>query len=506
MLKKKVLAAILIVCAIIIIRGGVERINDIFWINEKLEEAADKLNYDNYQFHFESGRDSYLNSFAECCYKHSQLGTKNIRYMYFLQEAKTDGVISDDEFIEAVEILVSTERYIQDFNIKELEYEGTNYNDERYNPERIGKSADEIDRVHDYDFAQIKETEEKYALIDRKRALTGIYYKICGNMDINTENHRKLLIFLTRVSFHNSIQPMYEDGTTVYDPIILLDLNEMRCGHVNRIACDLFNAVGAPTRVVQLGRHQISEVFYDSSWHYFDADLFLDGDVVLLEDKIPSVYELSQKANLIDSLSPVYWEVAFWREHGMAGGTMYPSYAYFSKEAYGSTIPCYYYKRATDFESLDKYYGWMIYETVEDTERKLRDEIYRCPGIPEILSIEYPEKGCVNIKWNTKDLDEDILGHRVYVSRQSREWEYAEVYASEDIREYICNRYDPKQYNKILKEPPSEVMYIETKKSEILLSGLSEGTYYISIMPYDQHGECAGRRIYASSNELKMKI
>lgn len=486
--------------------GGGGKINGIFWVKEKLETAADKLNYDNYQFHLENEREGYLQSFAEYCYKYSQLGTENIRYIYFLQEAKADGGISDDEFIEAVEILVSTERYIQDFNIEEFEYEGMNYNDARYNPERIGKPADEIDRNRDYDFAQIKEVEEKYARIDRKRALAGIYYKICGNMDVNTENHMKLLVFLTRVSFHNDIQPMYEDGRTVYDPIILLDLNEMRCGHVNRIACDLFAAVGAQTRVVQLGKHQISEVFYDSSWHYFDADLFLDGDVVLLEDKIPSVYELSQAPNLIDSLSPVYWEVAFWREHGMSGGSMYPSYAYSSKEAYGSTIPCYYYKRATDFESLDKYYGWMIYETVEDTERKLIDETYRCPGIPKILSIEYPGEGCVEIKWDTTDLDEDILGHRIYVSRQSREWEYAEVYASEDISEYICNRYDPKQYNKILKEPPSEVMYIETKESEILLSGLNEGTYYISIMPYDQHGEHAGKRIYASSNELKIEI
>jgi hypothetical protein len=73
---------------------------------------------------------------------------------------------------------------------------------------------------------------------------------------------------------HNDcIKPMHEDKTMVMDPLILLKLNEMRYSQVDRVAVDLFEAVGYQARVVQLGGHVIAEIFYESDWHYFDNEV-----------------------------------------------------------------------------------------------------------------------------------------------------------------------------------------------------------------------------------------
>ena len=90
----------------------------------------------------------------------------------------------------------------------------------------------------------------------------------------------------------------------VSDPLVLLQLGEMRCGHVARVAVDLFSAAGYQARLVQLGAHVIAEVYYGQNWHYFDADMFKGGQCVFNPDgSIPSVDQLSQSPYLIDSLA-----------------------------------------------------------------------------------------------------------------------------------------------------------------------------------------------------------
>lgn len=132
----------------------------------------------------------------------------------------------------------------------------------------------EIDVVRDYDFDRLSEYEEKYCGIDRKRALAGIFYKVCDGELSDTERHKKIWAFCSKVSYHSYLQPVAEDGQALYDPILLLELHEMKCGQVARLGCDLLSAVGYKTRLVQLGGHVIAEVYYDSSWHYIDADLW----------------------------------------------------------------------------------------------------------------------------------------------------------------------------------------------------------------------------------------
>ena len=63
---------------------------------------------------------------------------------------------------------------------------------------------------------------------------------------------------------------MHPDKSIVKDPLVLLELGEMRCGHVAGLAVDLFDAMGYEGRLVQLSCHVIAEIKYDGRWHYFD--------------------------------------------------------------------------------------------------------------------------------------------------------------------------------------------------------------------------------------------
>src|SRR5439155_1153066 len=92
------------------------------------------------------------------------------------------------------------------------------------------------------------------------------------------------------------------DATSTY--IAELDLGEMRCGHVNRVAVDLFQAMGFRGRLVQAACHILAEICYDDAWHYFDGDIFGNGECVVRDDgHIPSMNELAECAERLDALT-----------------------------------------------------------------------------------------------------------------------------------------------------------------------------------------------------------
>ena len=100
-----------------------------------------------------------------------------------------------------------------------------------------------------------------------------------------------MLQFLQDISIHNQyLLPVYPNGQMVEDPLVLLQLGEMQCGQMASLAVDLFAAAGYQGRLVQLGGHVIAEIYYGQNWHYFDADLFGNGETVFNPDgSIPSV-------------------------------------------------------------------------------------------------------------------------------------------------------------------------------------------------------------------------
>ena len=148
----------------------------------------------------------------------------------------------------------TTEDYIKNFDIDRFETLGSDFTNPKYSPYRLGKALEDIDVVYDYDFEQLEKVEKSLAGIDRRRALNQIFEKVTEGSDTDTERHLRVLEFLQKASFHNyMLQPMYPDGVMVYDPLVLLELGEMRCGQVNRIAVDIFRAAGYDSRLVQAG-------------------------------------------------------------------------------------------------------------------------------------------------------------------------------------------------------------------------------------------------------------
>ena len=55
-------------------------------------------------------------------------------------------------------------------------------------------------------------------------------------------------------------------------------------------------------------------------------------------------------------------------------------------------------------------------------------------------------------------------------------------------------------------EPPHEISLIKTSKTHVNISLDYNRNYFISIMPYDLHGESVGKVLYQMSEEIKVKL
>lgn len=378
-------------------------------------------------------------------------------------------------------------------------------------PLRLGKPMEQIDKVFDYDFERIVRTEKYLEGIDRKRVLRHIFETITDGARTNTEKHLRILKFLHKSSFHNYIQPMYSNGTTVYDPLVLLELSEMKCGHVNRIAVDLFASAGIKGRLVQAGHHVLAEVFYDGSWHYFDGDIFGNGEIVLNENgSVPSLVELSRTPYLIDSLAH-YFELSF-RGTSKTQSIRYPSWFYFGKASYAEGTVVYYEKTATEDQEQNELYGWNYYNTNNDNERELYDMklVYQPAAVTFkhiYIDTSKGDKANVYIEWDeSQDTDNDLLGYKVYVSENSRNWSYNEFSGPNELREFWSNTngWKPEMYERLFKEPTHNVALIKTNKTHVNIPLERSRTYFVTVMPFDAHGESVGKVLYRMSEEIKV--
>jgi hypothetical protein len=408
-----------------------------------------------------------------------------------------------------------TNRYMANFDPLRYETLGSDYDNPVFSPENQGISLDQIDNTYDYDFERLSKTEAFLKGVDRPRVLKYIFEMVTDGLSNDKEKHLAVLRFLDKSSYHNVIwQPMYPDQVMVTDPLVLLELHEMRCGHIARVAADLFDAAGYPTRLVQLSGHIVAEIFYEGDWHYFDADVFGGGETVLdYEGDIPSVAELSRtnKGYLIDSLAAVYYEVI---TKPRVNGPRYPSYYYFSKNAYsGSTWPTYYIKTATVKESNNYLYGWNYFDTVVAKDIVLTDSPdYYEPGAVSFTSIQIDhEQDLAYIEWSPSvDKDNDLLGYYVFISSSSRGWDYLNFGGEKELLSFWNaaenNDWDPQMYDNLFKLPPHEIDLIKTEGTSAQFSIKKGSTYYVSVMPYDAHGESVGKKLYPMSNEIKLSL
>ncbi|MGE0767102.1 MAG: hypothetical protein AB7L90_11610 [Hyphomicrobiaceae bacterium] len=425
---------------------------------------------------------------------------------------------------EAVRLL-STREYIQSFSPKAYEVAGTDFFNERYSPRRLNKPLNQIDITFDFDFAYLKEISEKLAKVDRRAALKAIFEKVTINAATDTERHLAVLKFLQKVAYHSEwMQPMYEDRQAVFDPLVLLEIGTMRCGAVARVGADLFEAGGYKTRLVQAIAHVASEIFYDDSWHLFEADLAGGGQAPMFNGKILSVRELSEDPAAMDRLpsrleahvashriphvasqrTPVDADVASERKDN--GGYLYPSYFYFSKKGYASVVPALYYKTATPEQaSASLFYGWNYYETVLDVGRKLSDEPAKYePRRPTLKAAEIIGDK-VRVTWEeADDGDNDLVGYRIYISSKSRGWNYQYFSGGASAEKYWDGGWKPEMYDALFREPPSELGLVTTKDTSVEVEVPPGVKRYVTIMPFDQYGESIGRRLYNMSEELTL--
>lgn len=404
---------------------------------------------------------------------------------------------------------IATEEYLSRFDPERYMRIGTDYFNPRYSPSRLNKPVDQIDITYDYPFAYLAKVEKKLADVDRLTALREIFKKLTAGAKTNQERHLAVLDFLYKAAYHNPyVQPMYEDKQAVFDPIVLLKLGEMRCGGVARVAADLFEAAGYKTRLVQASAHITTEIYYDGGWHLFEADL-VGGPPVMINGRIPSVAELAEDPFLIDR-SPSHF-LAYVAPGPSGGGDkspVYPSYYYFSSQALAGLDAAYYYKTATPEEAAaSKWYGWNYYKTTTNRWKLTDFEPKYEPDPPDFKNVEVKGDKFL-VEWlPARDSDNDVLGYRVYVSSRSRGWNYQDVDAPESVQKYFVGGWKPEMYDSLYKMPPKDVAFLETKSTEVELPfPKGGGSIYVTVMPFDKHGELVGRRLYNMSAELKLSL
>ncbi|MBL8826508.1 MAG: hypothetical protein JNM18_05945, partial [Planctomycetaceae bacterium] len=300
-------------------------------------------------------------------------------------------------------------------------------------------------------------------------------------------------------------QPMHPDKQAVFDPLILLELGEMRCGAVARVGADLFAAAGYRVRLVQAVAHVSTEIYYENDWHWFEADLGGGGQVVLVAGRIPSVESLAKTPFAIDRL-PVYAESFVATRHSAdEPSPTYPSFYFFARAGLAPIEAAYYSKTATNEQASGSlWYGWNYYNVIKQrwplTDFKPKYE----PTVPIFEQVRMLDH-VVEIKWTpARDTDHDLLGYRVYVSHHSRGWQHQEFSGAASARAYFRGGWKPEMYDAMFQVPPSDAGFIETTKTAVRLGLTDDRPKYVTVMAYDRHGESVGRQLYTMSEELTL--
>jgi hypothetical protein len=362
-------------------------------------------------------------------------------------------------------------------------------------------------------YAKAVDIRWQLANIDRPKALLAIFNKITKGAKTDTEKQLMVLDFIQKSSYHTSSIASYAPGDWVYDPLVLLELGDMYCTQGAILAIDLFGAAGYPGRLVQLAHHQIAEIYYDGDWHYLDTDLFGNGETVLDNNgNIPSVAEMSRgDYQKLDAL-PAFQEFNVMDCTGpAANGDEYPSYFYFSSQAYLTDVPQNYYvgvDSAYDFE-----HSWKAVEKIASNDKVVLYDfpVQRTPTKPIITNVLLdPSHTTLTVSFKATDPNSDLDGYQIFISDHSRGWDYNQFYGDESAKFYWADPggWKPDMYRYLFELPPSNLgsMKLTANKKQVDIPVKRGMTYFISVMPFDSYGLSVGRVLYPESNELKVTV
>jgi hypothetical protein len=397
--------------------------------------------------------------------------------------------------------VVDTWWYIQTFDPVRYELHGSDY-----------CSADYSGGV-ERQYQRASDLRLKLAHINRPKALLAIFDKITKGATTNSEKHLKLLNFIQRASYHTEVISSYSAGDWVYDPLVLLELGDMWCTQGAILAIDLFGSAGYPGRLVQLANHQIAEIYYDGDWHYFDTDSFGNGETILdASGNIPSVAEMSKTDyQKLDTLPAFQESLVMDCTASSPEQKYYPSYSYFSSQAYERDVPQNYYVglySAYNFE-----HGWKPVDEIppQDTVRLNDLPPFFTPAKPDITSVQVDQaKGLLDISFRANDPQNDLAGIQVFISDHSRGWDYNQFYGDKPAKAFWADRqgWQPEMYQNLFELPPSNLgsITLGPNAQHVQISVKPGLTYFITVMPFDSYGRSVGRTLYPVSNELKVTI
>lgn len=400
---------------------------------------------------------------------------------------------------------VTTQQYIENFNLAAYENRGVDYFNPSFGLTRFSKPPEELDRTLDFDFQEVERLTAKFSTVNRVKVLKYIFSRITQGANTNVDKHRAILLFMHKVSFHNFVQPMYPDGQAVLDPVLLLEIGEMRCGQSARLSLDIASAGGMKGRLIQLANHVTAEIFYDNEWHLMETDLFGGGLTPIIDGSIPSYEKLASHPFEIDKYpnQEVYISGMYTCQKNCA--SYYPSHFYYNRGAFSvGDGPLYYYKTATPLESESSiYYGWNYWVT-QKVQLKLEYlEKYLNPEPPKFEKLRLV-KNRLNFILAPSNSAKGIT-YLVYVSREPRGWN-AGVFASDSsIKHLWYTKYNSSMYDAAFSIPKHEVHYSETKSRLITVNLPSKGTYFLSVAMQDNHGLVTGRKVWPLSEELRIQ-
>jgi hypothetical protein len=354
-----------------------------------------------------------------------------------------------------------------------------------------------------FDFDYLDAVTARLKDVPRGLTLTRLMENLSRGAANDIVVYERLMFFCQTVSWNfMTRQPVHRrpNGVIVSDPILLLDMHEMRCGHIARVVCDLAMAYGWRARLVQLAGHVTAEVEIDGRWLLADADVFGGGVIPRLPNgDYGSVAEFSEHPDWLDKpFSYLDSTIMFpsYRKNSIPGALPYPSYYYFSSIAYGAAKPQYMYKDPDQEIENDRFYGWARYfpEDADDIQVHPIELQYACSA-PNIINISNVS-GVVRIDWDPlKNPISPAALYKIYFYKESRNWQYPRFVADDRLQKYWVA---PKPLNLETYQAVSGAMHgdvvVETTEPfiEIPVSRLSQCQYF-SVMSLDARAIELGR-------------
>src|ERR1043165_5320434 len=129
--------------------------------------------------------------------------------------------------------------------------------------------------TYHYEFDEVEQLEKRYQGISREKFLRGVFARAVKGRESASDNEKWLAVidYFGRAMRHPPVeQPMNRDGSMITDPLILLLLQEGRCGHQAGVIVDLALANHYEARLLQLAAHLVAEVKWGGTWHWVDGD------------------------------------------------------------------------------------------------------------------------------------------------------------------------------------------------------------------------------------------